>query len=531
MGFLPIDPIPSRVFGLLPAEPGCYMFRDSSGEILYIGKARDLRQRVASYFKARLETRLASMVAKAAGIDFLVTDNETEALLLENTLIKKHQPRYNVNLKDAKQFAYIGVSRETFPRIFLSRRGEEDAAFYGPFVSGRERDDLIRLLSALFKLRTCRRMRPGGCLRRHLGRCLGPCLDKGIAPAYLEALARAERVLAGQSSELVKELEQEMRELADRREYELARERRDQIRALQGLLQRQKMSRDQGIEEDVIHFRLAGGRVFLVVFHIERGMLNDKEEFVFDFHPGFLDQFLLQYYENRRPPAEIILPERPSGALTGLFKKEFRSSIRVPRSGARRELLDLAGRNVDSFFLAGPGRARALQEALHLPAYPGLLECFDISHTSGTEPVGVMVTFRDGRPDKRSYRRFLIKTTSAGDDCLALAECVRRCYRRRLQDKKPLPDLLLIDGGRAQLSAAAAELAALELDLPLAALAKEEELLFLQGNPEPLRLEQRDPALLLLRHLRDEAHRFALTYHRLRRRKRALQNSGRETRK
>ncbi len=524
MGFLPIDPGAGRVREMLPAEPGCYMFRDRQGEILYIGKARDLRRRVCSYFKPGLEARLAAMVARAAGIDFLVTDNETEALLLENSLIKKHQPRYNVNLKDAKQFAYIGVSRDPFPRIFLSRRAEEDAVFYGPFVSARERDDLIRLLSALFKLRTCRRPRPGGCLRRHLGRCLGPCLDHGLGPAYSAAVARAEKVLSGQSSELIKELEDEMREFSGRREYELARERRDQVRALQGLLQSQKMSRARDLEEDVIHFRLAGGRVFLVVFHIERGLLNDKEEFVFDAYPGFLDQFLLQYYETRRPPAEIMLPERPSPALTGLFKKKHDSRIRVPRSGAGRELLDLAGRNVDNFFLAGPGRARALQEALQLPAYPGLLECFDISHISGRDTVGVMVAFRDGRPDKRSYRRFLVKAKVEGDDCRAMAECLRRCYSRRLKEKKPLPDLLLIDGGRPQLGTALVELAELGLNLPLAALAKEQEILFRPGDPEGLRLDRRDPALLLLRHLRDEAHRFALAYHRLRRSRRNRQN-------
>jgi excinuclease ABC subunit C len=506
----------------LPRDPGCYLFRDDTETILYIGKAKDIRKRVTSYFQRdNPDPRIRAMVGKVASVDFMATDTEAEALLLENTLIKRHQPHYNIDLKDAKSFAYIMLTREEFPRIGISRRPSEEASFFGPFVSARDRDRVLRVVRKAFGLRTCRRLPKRACLRRQMGSCTAPCTGDISAADYGERVKRVEAILKGQSAEILRELRAGMGERSRRKEFEQAMALRDQIQAVEHLSTRQKVEHPRGRDQDILSWVVAEGKVHLMVFSVLRGTLSEKEEFIFPAGPDFPEEFLVQYYGEKTPPAEVVLPEPIEEPLREFLSRRRGSSVQVtiPERGEKRKLLDLVQKNLEHTFFAGKLRLSALQEALDLPSLPSVIECFDISHLSGTATVGSMVRFTDGRPDKKNYRRFRIRTVGGIDDPAAIAEVVRRRYSRLVQEHAPFPDLVIIDGGRAQLTAAWKAIADLGLAIPVISIAKPEDEIHLPGRLSPLPLGKKDPASLLVRAIRDEAHRFAVAYHHLLRRK------------
>jgi excinuclease ABC subunit C len=506
----------------LPRDPGCYLFHDGDGTILYIGKAKDLRKRVSSYFqRENPDIRIRAMVGKVASVDFMATDTEAEALLLENTLIKKHQPHYNIDLKDAKNFAYIMLTREEFPRIGISRRPTGDGSFFGPFVSARDRDRVLRLIRKAFGLRTCRRLPKRACLRHHMGSCTAPCVGGISADGYGERVKRVEAILKGQSAGILRELRTEMEDRSRQREFEQALALRDQIQAVEHLSVRQKVERPRGRDQDILAWAAAEGKVHLMVFSVYHGTLSEKEEFVFAPGPDFPEEFLVQYYGEKTPPAEVILPEPVDEPLHEFLSRRRGSTVQVtvPERGDKRKLLDLVQKNLEHTFFGGKLRLSALQEALNLPSLPSVIECFDISHLSGTATVGSMVRFTDGKPDKKNYRRFRIRTVLGIDDPAAIGEVVRRRYTRLVQEQSPLPDLVIIDGGRGQLTAARKALTDLGLAIPIIAISKPDEEIHLPGRLGPLPLGKKDPASLLVRAIRDEAHRFAVAYHRLLRRK------------
>jgi len=506
----------------LPRDPGCYLFRDGGGTILYIGKAKDIRKRAGSYFqRENPDPRIRAMVEKIASVDFLATDTEAEALLLENTLIKRHQPHYNIDLKDAKSFAYIMLTREEFPRIGISRRPSEEASFFGPFVSARDRDRVLRVVRKAFGLRTCRRLPKRACLRRQMGSCSAPCTGDISAADYGERVKRVEAILKGQSAGILKELRAEMEDRSRRKEFEQAMALRDQIQAVEHLSERQKVERPRGRDQDILSWVVSEGKVHLMVFSVHHGTLSEKEEFVFAAGPDFPEEFLVQYYGEKIPPTEVILPEPVDEPLREFLSTRRGSTVQVtvPERGDKRKLLDLVQRNLEHTFFGERLRLGALQEALHLPTLPSVIECFDISHLSGTATVGSMVRFTDGKPDKKNYRRFRIRTVLGIDDPAAIGEVVRRRYSRLVREGSALPDLLIIDGGKGQLTAARSALADLGLAIPVISIAKPEEEVHVPGRLGPLPLGKKDPASLLVRAIRDEAHRFAVAYHRLLRRK------------
>jgi len=506
----------------LPRDPGCYLFRDGGGTILYIGKAKDIRKRAGSYFqRENPDPRIRAMVEKIASVDFLATDTEAEALLLENTLIKRHQPHYNIDLKDAKSFAYIMLTREEFPRIGISRRPSEEASFFGPFVSARDRDRVLRVVRKAFGLRTCRRLPKRACLRRQMGSCSAPCTGDISAADYGERVKRVEAILKGQSAGILKELRAEMEDRSRRKEFEQAMALRDQIQAVEHLSERQKVERPRGRDQDILSWVVSEGKVHLMVFSVHHGTLSEKEEFVFAPGPDFPEEFLVQYYGEKTPPAEVILPEAVEEPLREFLSRRRGSTVQVtvPERGEKRKLLDLVQRNLEHIFFGERLRLASLQEALHLPSLPSVIECFDISHLSGTATVGSMVRFTDGKPDKKHYRRFRIRTVLGIDDPAAIGEVVRRRYSRLTQEGSALPDLLIIDGGKGQLTAARSALAILGLAIPVIAIAKPEDEVHVPGRSSPLPLGKKDPASLLVRAIRDEAHRFAVAYHHLLRRK------------
>ncbi len=509
----------------LPHEPGCYLFRDASGTILYIGKAKDLKKRVGSYFRKRdLDPKTRMLVEAADDLDFIITGNEVEALILENTLIKKHQPRFNIDLKDAKAYAYIQLTDEPFPAIRIARNPAGAGTFFGPFVSAAERDYIRDLVKRTFRLRTCKKLQKRGCLRYHIHTCSAPCKGAISREAYADLVRNARFVLRGKTAELLGNLRAGMAERAGAKDFEGALLIRDQIRAVEHLSSRQDIARRKEGDEDIINYRVSQGVVHLMLFNVYRGTLGNKTEFSFAYHPDFFEEFLVQYYSDNPIPTEIILPEQVGGPVSEFlsFAKGKQVTVTVPRIGAKKRLLDLVAKNIETVHYAGQVRVLELQEALGLDSPPEVIECFDISHLSGTSVVGSMVRFRSGRPDKKNYRRFRIRTVEGIDDPRAIGEVVRRRYARLMKEGSPLPDLIVVDGGRTQLAAAIAVLREIGAGIPVIALAKREEQVYVPGRTTPLPLSRKEQGSLYLQEIRNEAHRFAIAYHHLLRKKELL---------
>jgi excinuclease ABC subunit C len=506
----------------LPHNPGCYLFTDDQGKVIYVGKARNLKKRVSNYFQKQDNgPRTKALVFASKGLEFIVTNTEVEALLLENTLIKKHQPRYNIKLKDSSRYACIELTEECFPRIRVSRKASGKGSFFGPFTSARERTFVYQLLRKTFGLRTCKRLPKRACLRYHLGHCTGPCLGKINEADYLDRVKKASSALGGKSGELIDSLQREMAELSDRQEFERAMQLRDEIAALKRLQERQQVEKSRKYDQDVISYQIEGGSVFLMLFKVYRGTLEGKEDFVFAQSDNFLEEFLVQYYSEHEPPEELILDEPLDESLADFLShvKGKKVHITIPKQGEKRELLELAKKNVDMGFFGDKMKVQALAQALHLPKAPQVIECFDISHLAGTFSVGSMVQFRGGRPNKSNYRRFKIKSVQGIDDFASIAEIVRRRYSRLKKEAQDMPDLIVIDGGKGQLSSALAELRDLRLKIPIISLAKGEEEIYLPGLDEPLLIKKNEKASLFVQEIRDEAHRFAIAYNRLLRKK------------
>ncbi len=503
----------------LSDNPGCYLFSDETGTVIYVGKAKNVKKRVTSYFqKTDHDPKTRNLIARISSVSVMVTNTETEALLLENNLIKKHQPKYNIDLKDAKRFAYIELTREPFPRIGFARRTSSgEAIYFGPFVSAAERDAILRVIKRTFCLRSCKKMPKRACLRYHMKSCSAPCIGLISENDYHIQVERATALLKGKSSELLALLRKGIAECSAAQDYERALVLRNQMTAIEHLAERQHVERPKETDQDIIGYTIAHDTVFLMVFSIEKGLLTGKQEYVFDNREDFFEEFLVQYYADRLPPAELILSHEVDEALAGYLeeKKGKRVQVTVPRIGEKKKLLDLVEKNIDQAFLKNELKVKDLQVTLNLADEPDVIECFDISHLSGTAMVGSMVQFRNGMPDKKNYRRFKIKTIEGIDDVASIAEIVKRRYHRLVEENSNLPDLIIIDGGKGQLSAALEAVQDLDLVIPVIALAKREEEVYLPGEMLPRRLDPKGMALRYLQEIRDEAHRFAIAYHRL----------------
>jgi excinuclease ABC subunit C len=510
----------------LPHTPGCYRFLDEAGTIIYVGKAKDLKKRVTSYFQKKdHDPKTRNLVAVIASVDVMVTNTETEALLLENNLIKKLQPKYNIDLKDAKRFAYIELTREPFPRIGIARRTKkEDATYFGPFVSAAGRDDVIRVIKRIFLLRSCRKLTKRACLRHHMQTCSAPCVGAISQEEYGHAVEKATALLKGKSSELLVSLKAEMAEQSGRQEYEKALMLRNQIAAIERLAERQHVERPRETDQDVIAYTISDNTVYLLVFSVEKGLLINKQEYSFESRDGFFDEFLVLYYADRVPPQELIVPHEVDEALAGYLAEQKGKAVQitVPKIGEKKKLLELVEKNIDHAFLKNDLKVKDLQATLDLPEPPQVIECFDISHLSGTAMVGSMVRFLGGQPDKKNYRRFKIKTVEGVDDFASIAEIVKRRYQRLIAEESDLPDLVLIDGGKGQLSAALGALQELDCEIPVIAVAKREEEVYVPGEMLPRHLDKKGMALRYIQEIRDEAHRFAIAYNRLLRKKKLV---------
>ena len=528
----------------LPTSPGVYLFKNAAGTIIYVGKARVLKNRVRSYFQAGHEGTFhkVSMVAEIADLDILVTDSEGEALALENNLIKRHQPLYNVLLRDDKNHPYLKLTLgETYPRLHIVRKVAEDKSAYGgPYIPAHIGRKTASLVHRVFGVRSCRekldghRARP--CLQFQIHRCKAPCVASICSlDDYRKSCADAAKFLEGRTDEVLKDLRASMNKAAEEELFEHAATVRDSIQALERLEMPQKITTAETDERDVFGIHVEEGRASLQVFCVRDGRVASSESFLLDRvgdENRILEESVARFYENDRyVPREILVPEAFEGMdalATWLCERRgAQVRFRVPQRGEKVRLLELVTGNAklahDLEWRHPKKRSReilvALMEALGLPDEPRRIECFDISNLQGSDIVASMVVFEMAAPKKSDYRTFKVKTVvGAPDDFASMREVVGRRYRRLLEEGADLPDLVLIDGGLGQLGAAAEALDELGLgELPLASLAKREEILHVRGREEPVVLDHSTPALQLMQAVRDEAHRFAVKFHRKRR--------------
>lgn len=538
----------------LPRRPGVYLFKDGAGGILYIGKAVDLRQRVRSYFQQNQKPapKVSVLVEKISDLDYTVTDTEVEALILESNLIKEYRPRYNIDLKDDKHYPYLRITtQEPFPRIHVARRVEKDGArYFGPYPNAGDVKETIRLLRRLFPLRHCRgpvnkKTAQRACLNRHISRCLAPCAGDVPAEEYHKLVTEVLLFLEGKQGKLLNELGARMAAAAENLEFEKAALLRDQYRAVEAIAKKQKVAVTTGGERDIIALAVGEDLACAQLFAVRGGKVIGREHYLLTNPTGeeeaeIMATFLRRYYSHARAvPPEILLSchlsESKLMAEWLRHRHGGRVSLAVPKRGPKKELVRLALDNARLFLEQEVLRSKVrdpqavlldLAETLGLDSPPLRIEGYDSSHLHGQGMVGAMVVFENGVSLPADYRRFQLRNVEKPDDYAALQETLSRRFARLLaagetgeaSAKDPflfVPDLILIDGGRGQLSAALATLASLGLDsLPLVALAKEEELLFLPGVRTPLRLAKQSPALQLLQRVRDEAHRFVVTYQR-----------------
>jgi excinuclease ABC subunit C len=597
----------------LPASAGVYLYKNAEGEVIYVGKAKNLRSRVSSYFHEGrwLDAKTGTLVREAVDVDYIVVANNKEALALENNLIKQKKPRFNILLRDDKTYPYVKVTLgERFPRVYVTRRLRKDgSAYYGPYFPANLAYRIVDLIHRHFLVPSCKvdltRYHPRPCLQYYIKRCLGPCVQHLTTPEiYTEAVRDVRLFLEGRQTDLVKSLRERMSEAAAAQEFERAARYRDLISTVEQLQEKQRIASTEGDDADVFGYHFENQMLAVNLFHMRGGKVLDRREFFWEDLPEFAppdgatgvptrpgeqgspapspdsptvedaaenapqtavrsDALTLTGEDTRRSistdlfqpgeffsalvkqlylgqpyvPRNIYVPvdfedraeleDALSEQLASEGGRATRVHITVPQRGDKRELIDLAGTNAkqsyDQRFRVLKPNARVIQEAfqdaLALPELPKRIECFDISHIQGAETVASMVVWEDGKMKKSDYRKFIIKTVEGVDDFASMREVVTRRYKRICEEKKPMPSLVLIDGGIGQLHAAAQALEGLEIiNQPLAAIAKREEIIYVYGQEdEPVVLDHHSPVLHLVQMIRDEAHRFAVTFHRKRR--------------
>lgn len=525
-----------------PVLPGCYLFRSAVGEALYVGKARSLKARVRSYFRAKAAhpPRILRMLEEAVELEFIVTGSEVEALILENNLIKKEKPRFNVLLRDDKNFPYLKLTvADPYPRLVLVRRAREDSSqYFGPYLPASHARRTLRMAARYFKVAPCYEKLDGSrgrpCLYYHLDQCLGPCTE-GLTTQeeYSGAVEHLRLFLKGKNQALLGRLRALMQEASCQQEFERAAHYRDLIRDVEKHSRKQNFARVGLEDQDYFHYHREGERAVVQVFLMRGGQVEARREFSFEQLSGeeeeqFLAFAVQQYYASaEHVPREVHVPQQVADTqlleswLSGLRGESVR--VRVPRRGVKAQFMETVHRNAQlafrSRFQEGHGRGvealAQLRDALDLDEAPYRIEAFDISHLQGTAVVASMVVWEGGRAHRAAYRHFKVKTVEGQDDYASMAEVVGRRYTRLVREERRMPDLILIDGGKGQLSAAHQALKESGAPpVPMAALAKREEEIFLPGRSQAIRLQRSSPALQLLQQVRDEAHRFALTYHR-----------------
>lgn len=515
----------------LPNNPGVYLFKNKEGQIIYIGKAKNLKNRVKSYFqKSNQKTHSAKtiiLVKNIIDLETIIVNNEIEALLLENKLIKKYRPKYNIDLKDSKTFAYIKLTNDKFPRIQSTRTVIKTGDYFGPFTDGSARRELIQMILRIFKLRTCRNLPKRACLNYHINLCHGPCEGKISKEDYNKQVQGAIAFLKGDFKTTQRQLNREMKDAADSQNYELALEKRKQLEALEYMEVKQTVDRIVTFDQDVIAAVTNNNKLkktAITLFSIHKGVISGKKEYKFDSEEDLLEEFIKMYYSSNSIPSEILINQKfwttkeEKELIEKYLTKLKGSKVKLtnPKRGEKTKIILIAEKN--AHYLLENKTLQELQDKLNLPELPETIECFDISNLGDEHIVAAMIQFVDGRANKPAYRKFEIQSTEGKqDDFKAMREVVYRRYHRLQKENKEMPQLIIIDGGKGQVSAALNALKQLNLQIPIIGLAKQDEEIVLPNTQDTLKFKKTSPMMLLIRKIRDETHNFVIAYNRKKR--------------
>jgi excinuclease ABC subunit C len=510
---------------IIPSEPGVYIFNNSKAEIIYIGKANNLRSRIRSYFtKSKKSQKIQKLVRKIHSIEWIIVSNEVEALLLENKLVKKHKPKYNIDLKDAKTFAYIAITKEKFPRIFTTRKPSSSLYIFGPYTEGYLRRELRRLVINIYKIRTCKKFPKRECLNFHIGLCTAPCIGKVDEKTYQIQVEKARSFLMGDYDDIKEHLNKQMKNASKNAKYERAIELRNQITSINLLTQQQVVDNQRIYDQDVIAFKRLGKKLLVVHMGVRKGVLLGKKEYTLDLDINIEQEFLKRFYYSNPIPQEILLnrsiwidPDEKN-TIEEYFSTIGNKKIRmfIPKEGDELRLIKLAEKNIESN-LTDDKILTDLQTSLNLPSLPKIIECFDVSNLGKEYLVAGMVRFTEGVPDKKNYRKFKIKSVKGQNDTASIGEVITRRYKRLMLEKHQFPDLIVVDGGIGQVSAAKISLKNLGLKIPIIGLAKKNEEIYFPDETTPRKFNKNRKMMILLRRIRDSAHKFSIRYSRKRR--------------
>ncbi|HDR7780156.1 TPA: excinuclease ABC subunit C [Bacillus wiedmannii] len=517
---------------ILPDQPGCYLMKDKQGTVIYVGKAKVLKNRVRSYFTGSHDGKTLRLVGEIVDFEYIVTSSNLEALILELNLIKKHDPKYNIQLKDDKTYPFIKITAEKQPRLLITRNVKKDKGkYFGPYPNAQSAHETKKLLDRMYPLRKCSNMPDKVCLYYHMGQCLAPCVKEVTEEQNKEIVDEIIKFLNGGHKEVRSELETKMYEASEKLEFERAKELRDQIAHIDAIMEKQKMIMSDLVDRDVFGYAVDKGWMCVQVFFVRKGKLIERDVSMFPIYDepeeGFLT-FIGQFYENSShfKPKEIVVPGSIDSELVERF---LEVEATQPKRGKKKELVELANKNAkialeEKFYLIERDEERTIKAVDHLGKQLGIetpyrIEAFDNSNIQGTNPVSAMIAFIDGKPAKKEYRKYKIKTVQGPDDYESMREVVRRRYTRALKESLPLPDLIIIDGGKGHLAAASDILEnELGLYIPMAGLVKDDKHktshLIIGDPPEPVMLERNSQEFYLLQRIQDEVHRFAITFHR-----------------
>ncbi|QRG70508.1 excinuclease ABC subunit UvrC [Brevibacillus choshinensis] len=517
---------------VLPEKPGCYLMKNKSGEIIYVGKAKVLKNRVRSYFTGSHDGKTQLLVSEIVDFEYIVVSSAIEALVLECNLIKQHNPRYNVMLRDDKTYPYIKITNEAQPRLEITRKVIKDKArYFGPYPNAGAASEVKKLLDRLYPLRKCRTMPKQVCLYYHMGQCLAPCVEEVSAAENQRLVEEISKFLDGGHEEMKKQLTEKMMQAAESMEFERAKEYRDQIKNIEAVMEKQKVTLTDTVDRDIIGYAVEKGWMCVQVFYMRQGKMIERDTTSFPYYGDEDEDFMSYvsqfYYDKQNAlPKEVLLPEQSDTELLGEW---LGIKVLAPKRSKKRELVQMASENArialqEKFALMSKDDARTVQAVHNLGhilgiGTPNRIEAFDNSNIQGTEPVSAMIVFTDGRPDKKEYRKFKIKTVEGPDDYGSMREVIRRRYSRLLKENGTMPDLIVIDGGKGQISAAMDVLEnELGLFIPVCGLAKDEKhrtaQLMFGDPPEPIELKRDSYEFYLLQRVQDEVHRFAITFHR-----------------
>ncbi|PFL69672.1 excinuclease ABC subunit C [Bacillus cereus] len=517
---------------ILPDQPGCYLMKDKQGTVIYVGKAKVLKNRVRSYFTGSHDGKTLRLVGEIVDFEYIVTSSNLEALILELNLIKKHDPKYNIQLKDDKTYPFIKITAEKQPRLLITRNVKRDKGkYFGPYPNAQSAHETKKLLDRMYPLRKCSNMPDKVCLYYHMGQCLAPCVKEVTEEQNKEIVDEIIKFLNGGHKEVRSELETKMYEASEKLEFERAKELRDQIAHIDAIMEKQKMIMSDLVDRDVFGYAVDKGWMCVQVFFVRKGKLIERDVSMFPIYDepeeGFLT-FIGQFYENSShfKPKEIVVPGSIDSELVERF---LEVEATQPKRGKKKDLVELANKNAkialeEKFYLIERDEERTIKAVDHLGKQLGIetpyrIEAFDNSNIQGTNPVSAMIAFIDGKPAKKEYRKYKIKTVQGPDDYESMREVVRRRYTRALKESLPLPDLIIIDGGKGHLTAVSDVLEnELGLYIPMAGLVKDDKHktshLIIGDPPEPVMLERNSQEFYLLQRIQDEVHRFVITFHR-----------------